>query len=441
MARATSRREIQLTDQPVGHILTNTSVWSPDGKWIVYDTRSDPAGDTFDGQTIELVHSETREIREVYRATNGAHCGVATFSPRDGRVVFILGPKHATDDWRYCAWHRQGVIVDIEAPGEPTPLDACDLTPPYTAGALRGGSHVHVFNDAADRISFTYEDHVLSTLDTEPNAPPHELNQRNIGVSLLGHAVRVPSTHPRNHHGSAFSALVTRTCDNPCPGSDDITRAFDEAWIGTHGYLRPDGTRQQHALAFQGRVLTDAGQSISEIFIVDIPDDITKCGEAPITGTSTTRPAPPRGTSQRRLTYTTNQKHPGLQGPRHWLRSSPDGSNIAFLMRDDTGIIQLWTISPNGGDPHQLTRNPFDVASAFSWNRDGTQIAFVADGSIFVSSANSGESTRLTEKTSVHSAPRPEACVFSPDGSRIAYVRSVPHDNATFNQIFIVEVS
>jgi hypothetical protein len=30
-------------------------VWSPDSRWIVYDTRSDPAGAVFDGETIEAV--------------------------------------------------------------------------------------------------------------------------------------------------------------------------------------------------------------------------------------------------------------------------------------------------------------------------------------------------------------------------------------------------
>ena len=94
-------KEIQITDRPTGHILTNTNVWSPDGRWIVYDTRSDPAGDKFDGNTIEIVNVETREVREIYRSQNGAHCGVATFSPRENKVAFILGPEHPTDDWQY----------------------------------------------------------------------------------------------------------------------------------------------------------------------------------------------------------------------------------------------------------------------------------------------------------------------------------------------------
>jgi dipeptidyl aminopeptidase/acylaminoacyl peptidase len=430
--------ETQITDRASGHILTNINVWSPDGQWIVYDTRSDAAGEKFDGSTIEIVNVETGDVREIFRSRNGSHCGVATFSPKDNRVVFIHGPENPTSDWQYGPYHRQGVVVDIDRPHEATPLDARDLTPPYTAGALRGGSHVHIFDDEGAWVSYTYEDHVLATLDATPNTLPHETNQRNIGVSVPGRPVRPAGDHPRNHDGSTFSVLVTRTVDNPRPGSDEISRAFEEGWIGTHGYTRRDGTRQRHALAFQGKVVAPNGEAIAEVFVVDIPEDVTRQGDLPLAGTETTRPAPPRGVVQRRLTFTHDRKHPGIQGPRHWLRTSPDGERIAFLMRDQDGVVQIWTVSPNGGQPRQLTHNSFDVASTFSWSPDGGSIAYIADGSVFVSNAKSGDATRLTPKTDSASSPRPEACVFSPDGNRIAYVRPVTHNGATYNQIFVV---
>jgi hypothetical protein len=329
--------EIQLTDHPGGHILTNTGVWSPDGEWIVYDTRSDPAGTAFDGDTIEIVHVDTREVREIYRAKNGAHCGAATFSPTAARVVFILGPEHPTYDWQYGPSHRQGVIIDLARPGHAIPMDGRNLVAPFTPGALRGGSHVHVFSGDGLWVSFTYDDALLAG------------KGRNVGVCDLSHGVAVPMTHPRNHDGSAFAALVTKTVDAPSPGSNEISRAFEDAWVGTHGYLRADGTRQHRAIAFQGEIVTATGKSISEVFVVDIPDDITIAGAAPLEGTTTVLPSPPRETTQRRLTFTEHRKYPGLQGPRHWLRSSPDGSRIAFLMRDDDDIVQLWTVSPLGG--------------------------------------------------------------------------------------------
>lgn len=432
-----SAHERQVTDRSGGHILTNTNVWSPDGRWIVYDTRSDPAGEKFDGQTIEIVHVETGEIREVYRARNGAHCGVATFSPRDQKVAFILGPENPTPDWQYGPSHRQGVVVNVDRPHAAEPLDARDITPPFTPGALRGGSHVHVFSGDGAWVSFTYDDHVLSALDPHMKEA-HDVNQRNVGISAPVRRVHVKPDDPRNHGGSMFSVLVTRTVNWPRPGSDEIARAFEDAWIGTNGYTRPDGSQQRRAIAFQGHVVTTDGATIAEVFVADIPDDITVAGDGPLEGTPITRPVPPKGTSQRRITYTADRDHPGLQGPRHWLRSSPDGSQIAFLMRDDAGIVQFWTISPNGGQPRQVTHNPFDIASAFSWSPEGNAIAYVADNSVFVSDAASGTATRLTPRSDDATAPRPEACVFSPDGRRIAYVRSIARQGEVYNQVFVV---
>lgn len=438
MADVTMHVETQITDRPVGHILTNINVWSPDGRWIVYDTRSDPAGETFDGCTIEIVNVETLEVREIYRSRNGAHCGAATFSPRDNRVVFILGPENPTDDWQYGPWHRQGAIVDTENSHVSMPLDARDITPPFTPGALRGGTHVHVFDGNGEWVSFTYEDHVLASLDAQKAPRGYDLNQRNVGVSVPGRRVSVSHDNTRNHDGSTFSVLVTQTTNRPRPGSGDISRACEETWIGTHGYVRPDGALQRYAIAFQGRVVNADGEEIWEVFVADLPEDVTKAGDSPLEGTATTRPAPPRGARQRRITNTTDRKYPGLQGPRHWLRSSPDGSQIAFLMRDDAGVVQVWTVSPNGGQPEQLTHNPFDVASTFSWSPDGTSISYVADNSVFTADAKSGVSTRHTPRTGDATAPRTEACVFSPDGSRIAYVRQVPRDGTALNQIFVV---
>src|SRR5206468_7728745 len=134
---------------------------------------------------------------------------------------------------------------------------------------------------------------------------------------------------------------------------------------------------------------------LSEVFLVDIPDDVTVPGDGPLEGTETQRPRPPQGTVQRRLTFTADRRHPGLQGPRHWLRSSPDGSRIAFLMRDDDGVVQLWTVSPLGDEPRQVTHDRWSVASAFNWSPDGSRIAYVADNSVFTVEVASGKSRRL----------------------------------------------
>ena len=435
-APQTSRMEKQITHGRGGRILANTGVWSADGEWIVFDTRNNAAGGEFDGNTIEIVDVRTGEVRELYRAKNGAHCGVATFHPCENKVAFILGPENPTTDWQYGPFHRQGVFVEVVNPGVVKNLDARDLTPPFTPGALRGGSHVHVWDAAGDWLSFTYEDHVVAQFANATR--DNDVNLRNIGVSIPARVVRLSHDHPRNHDGDYFSVLVARTTANPKPGSDEIKKAFEESWVGMNGYVRADGFRQRHALAFQGHVVAAKNETVAEVFIADLPDDLTQTGDGPLAGTETRMPFPPRGCIQRRLTFTADHKFSGVQGPRHWLRSSPDGSHIAFLMKDDDGVVQLWTVSPNGGPPEQITRNPWSIASAFTWSPNGNFVAHVMDNSVCITEIASEKTQRLTMRTDDATAPRPEACVFSPDGKQLAYVRRLKESGRTANQIFVV---
>jgi hypothetical protein len=463
-AAPTDRR---VTSAPHGHVLTNANVWSPDGRRVAYDVRSDAEGATFDGTRIETVAVDSGEVRVAYESRRGACCGVVTYHPRDPRLVFILGPENPTPDWTYGAARRQGATVEEGPPGgaatrpaeTATPLDARDLTPPFTPGALRGGSHVHLFSPDGALVSFTYDDHILAARDDADRASGapgvvaggaaaavhRDVNQRNVGVCVVGRPVTVAKDHPRNHDGSAFAVLATRTAGwPPRPGTDEYGRAYEEAWVGVDGYLRPDGSRQRRALAFQGDVAAADGRTVSEVFVADLPDDLTTpaADDQPLAGTDTRLPYPPRGVSVRRLTRTTDRKHPGIQGPRHWLRSSPDGSRIAFLMRYDAGVAQLWTVSPNGGEPTQVTHNPHGVASAFTWSPDGRLVAHAMDNSVCVTDAATGETRRLTPRSPDADAPLPLACVFSPDGSRIAYLRRVAHaaDGRRYNQVFVVTV-
>jgi hypothetical protein len=428
----------QITVGPHGHVLTNTGAWSADGRWIVYDVRSTADGSVFDGTRIERVEVETGRVEVLFESRDGACCGVATCSPVDDRVVFILGPERPDAGWSYGPARRRGVVVRPSRPGLAESLDARDLAPPFTAGALRGGTHVHVFSPDGRLVSFTYEDAIL---DSAPAAA--ERNLRGVGVTACGLPVVVPPMHPRSHSGDA-SVVVTRLSDEPRPGSDEISRAFEEAWVGAAGYRRVDGTWQQRALAFQGRVAAADGTAFDEVFIVDLPDDprrLLEPGERPLAGTPITRPAPPATVTQRRLTFTADRRHPGIQGPRHWLRSSPDGERIAYLARDDAGVVQIFTVPPPGGGPTQLTTGPRSIASSFTWSPDGRWIACVVDGSVCLVDTADGQLQRLTPLARDQSAPRPEACVFSPDGRRIACVRRVPDTSGRIhNQIFVVEV-
>lgn len=176
--RGIPMKERQVTTADQGHILTNIGVWSPDSKWLVYDLRV--RGDVFSGTRIERVNVDSGAVEVLYESSNGACCGVVTCSPVEDKVVFIHGPENPTPDWEYGACHRKGMVVDMNAPGKGVIADARDLTEPLTPGALRGGTHVHVFSGDGQWISFTYEDALLAgnNLNVEHPSSPAELARR-----------------------------------------------------------------------------------------------------------------------------------------------------------------------------------------------------------------------------------------------------------------------
>ena len=408
----------QLTFAPRHHQLTNINTWTPDSRWLAFDVR--PSGASFTGETIEQVNVETGELDVIYRAAQGAHVGVVTVNPQKAQYVFIHGPENPDESWRYDFHHRRGVLVEK---GKATNLDAMDITPPFTPGALRGGSHVHVFSPDGEWLSFTYNDHVLHELDPK-------LDLRNVGVALPFGPVNPDIDHPREYAGSRWCALVSRTTPTPRPGSDEINRAYEEGWVGNNGYLKADGSRQRRASAFIGDTLSTRGEKVPELFIVDLPQEEAVWRQAS-PGSAVSLPAPPAGVMQRRLTFTHARRYPGLATvPRHWVRSNPQGSEIAFLMKDDNGVAQLWLISPEGGEPRQLTCGE-GVQSAFNWHPSGNAIGFVQQNRIVLCDAHTGDITPLTSVQ--ESEISADAVVFSPDGEKVAWMQ----ETAGFRQLWM----
>lgn len=393
----------QVTFAPRNHQLTNTRTWTPDSQWLVFDVR--PSGASFTGETIERVNVNSGTVETVYHATQGARVGVVTVHPTQERYVFIHGPEQPDAQWQYDFHHRRGVVA---FQGAVENLDAMDITAPYTPGALRGGSHVHVYSPNGQFVSFTYNDHVLHERDPA-------LDLRNVGVAAPYGPVTPQGKHPREYSGSHWCVLVSRTTPTPVPGSDEINRAYEEGWVGNH------------ALAFIGDTLAENGDKVPELFIVDLPQDEAgwkQPGGGPLAGTATTMPAPPAGISQRRLTFTHHRRYPGLVNvPRHWVRANPQATAIAFLMCDDAGVVQLWLISPQGGEPRQLTYHASGIQSAFNWHPSGEWLGFVLEDRIACCHAGTGDITFLT-KVHAH-APSADAIVFSPDGKQIAWMEEV----------------
>jgi hypothetical protein len=297
--------ERQLTYEPKGHTLNNTQVFSPDDQWIVYDTRN---LDTQLGQTccVEMVNTKTGETRLLYQTSNqseyGPGVGVATFCPTKPAVLFLHGLRNASAQQPNAMTRRTGILVNVNEPQKTCFLDGRDVVNPFTPGALRGGTHAHQWSADGQWISFTYNDAVMEQL-SRTDSVVRDL--RTVGVLSPARSVSVSNGNDMDNFGGEwFATVVAQVTERPEPGSDAIDRMFDETWIGRNGYYKADGTHQKRALAFQGNVRNEANQTITEVFVLDLPDNLTNAApNQPLEGTVTTRPNPPAGVAQRRITF------------------------------------------------------------------------------------------------------------------------------------------
>jgi dipeptidyl aminopeptidase/acylaminoacyl peptidase len=106
---------------------------------------------------------------------------------------------------------------------------------------------------------------------------------------------------------------------------------------------------------------------------------------------------------------------------------SPDGTRVVYVLRRadldaDRDVRSLWEVALDGGAPRPLTDGPADSAPAFS--PDGSRLAFLraSDGpaQIWLAPAGGGEPAPLTALALGAGAP-----AWSPDGSAIAFTATV----------------
>ncbi len=434
-------QEVQLTSGEKGHFLNNTQFFSPDDEWIVYDTRNDG---TEIGKTccIEAVNINTGEIKPLYTTEGqtefGPGVGAVTSSPVTNKVLFIHGLQNCDLVRPYDLSRRSGVAVDMHNPGKPVFMDARDVTIPFTPGALRGGTHAHSWSSDGEWISFTYNDALMFQL--EKDDMPHKRDLRMVGVMAPYGPVGVEHEDMgENFGGTMFSVVVSKVTEEPEPGSNQIDRAYEDGWVGERGYLKENGVRQERAIAFLGDTRDLNGNKLTEVFIVDIPDDMTReIPGQPLAGTLYSRPNPPEGVQQRRLTFTNNREYPGVQGPRHWLRSTPDGSLILFLMKDDQGFVQIYGISPLGGEVKQITFNNFPIETTFSISPDGEFLAYGNGQRVYVTNIQSSETKAVSPSPQQGMTDLQSIC-WSNNGKMLAWNRKVEADGKGFFQVFILK--
>jgi len=108
--------------------------------------------------------------------------------------------------------------------------------------------------------------------------------------------------------------------------------------------------------------------------------------------------------------------------------AAPDGSAVVYALRQadresDRDVVTLWRVGTDGTAAHRLTAGPADSGPVYS--PDGTRIAFLraTDGSapqLWLLPAAGGEAEQLTTLPLGAGAP-----VWSPDGARIAFSAAV----------------
>jgi hypothetical protein len=424
------------------HVLDNNDNFSPDDRFLVFDTRG--AGNIYQSKQARIesrriikVEISTGEITPLYEIENATEFGPAvmavSYAHNRDEVIFIHGPLHPTGpDNQYASHRRIGAIISGDGSGAIRFADARDITPPFTAGALRGGTHRHEFSRDGQWIGHTYNDAVAHAFGRKTGK---DFDLRTVGVTKLGHLVSVDKTPQFPRQGEGFSVLIVVVTPNPNPGSDEISHAAGDSWVGHTGYARTNG-RRQLARAFIGKTRNERGQPHDEVFIVDIPDDITIPGPlGPLEGTETSFPMPPAGTVQRRLTRTANARYPGCRGI---VRSSFDGELIAFQMRDRRGQWQIFLIAPTGGKPRRATYEKGGVTSDARWHPSGNSFAYTSGNKLLIKKvrprARSRKSVTLSSR-----APAPFALVWSHDGKTLAYNRTVRTNGKDVRQIFVAD--
>ena len=173
MCTSNIQAERQLTSSPISKALDNNDNFSPDGQYLVYDTRDTVAPGPANSTSIMKVSLASGQETYVYKPKSvtgeNAAPGVlaASWSPVADEIVFIHGPllEETTRLGFYSQTNRRGAVVNSSGTGAVRFLDCRDVASQVTpAGAHRGGTHRHEYSLDGRRIGFTYDDQLVRTV-------------------------------------------------------------------------------------------------------------------------------------------------------------------------------------------------------------------------------------------------------------------------------------
>ncbi len=133
----------------------------------------------------------------------------------------------------------------------------------------------------------------------------------------------------------------------------------------------------------------------------------------------------PKGAQQQLWVVSAQGGEPRLLGEGHSPAISPDGKSVAYILKGELWSIRL---DDPATKPQQLLQTR-GSAGSLSWSPDGTHLAFVSDRDdhsfIAVYNVASGAVAYLDPSTDLDSNP-----VWSPDSTRIAFLRIAPDKDA-----------
>ncbi len=414
--------EKQITFSARTHSLDNNDNFSPDGRFLCYDTRGTIYNENLaNSKSIEKVEIETGRETVLWDPPSvtgeEAAPGVAaaSYHPFENKVIFIHGPDLDEVDKRGYYSIRNRTAVEVDGEGNKTSLkvDMRDISNEVTTpGAHRGGTHRHEYSRNGNRIGFTYDDFIIQDYDRtigflqpDENTPPGYTN---------------------------YFAIILKPARNGKSEAGEIEKAYGDSWVGAGGRMR----------AFIGKVRALNGKDYeNDLFVADIPADIDITTSR--SGTQDQYPEPPEGIAIRRLTYGMNVN--GI------VRGSADGRQIAFASPDGDGINQVFIRKADGSDKQakQLTHLNSPVSS-IRWHPTGEWVFCISDGDVIASYVGtrlrSGKTIRLSNVRLER-----DQLVVSPDGNLLAYIIPVPTKDTSgniikdakgndFRQIFIMEL-
>ncbi len=415
-------KEKQISFSPKNHALDNNDNFSPDNRFLCYDTRGTVFNDNLGNcKSIEKIEIETGIEIVLWQPESvtgeQAAPGVAAVSyhPLEDKVILIHGPLLTEVEARgyYAIVNRTGVEVSADGKGTITKVDMRDVTTgrPTTPGAQRGGTHRHEYTRNGNRIGFTYDDFLNTNYD------------RTIGYM---------EANPKAPAGySHYFAILIKPTQKGQTKPGEIEKAYGDSWVDPAGKMR----------AFVGKIRAGNGVDYqTDLFVADISEsiDITTA----FSGNGTEYPEPPAGIKIRRLTHSGN-----VEGN---VRGAFDGKQIAYCAPDSAGVMQVFVIDALGSDqsvdenmkPHQLTSFTENAANP-RWHPQKNWLFVPTGGNIAAVCAepggNFGKTVLLTSENKERSQ-----LVVSNDGNTLAYTifveSKVENETKIFRQIFVMEL-